>query len=76
MALLPKKCETCKIEAICICYECMSYFCDACFKLTHEDEEYKSHKKDKIDYYIPIDTKCQEHKLHPMVLFCVNEKSN
>ena len=69
-----KKCEVCKKEATCSCYKCMSYFCDACFKKAHEDESYKYHKQDKIDLYAPIDLKCFNHKLHPMDLFCVNEK--
>ena len=69
-----KKCEFCKKEGTCLCFKCMSYFCDACFKQAHEEEDYKSHKKDKIDLYAPIDIKCPLHKLHPMDLFCVNEK--
>jgi len=69
-----KKCEICKIDSTCLCYLCKIYFCDSCFKQYHNNEEYKTHKKDKIDYYIPIDLKCPEHKLYPMELFCVNEK--
>ena len=71
-----KKCEFCKIDATCLCFQCMSYFCDSCFKTCHNNDEFKSHKKEKIDYYVPIDLKCPEHKLHPMVLFCTNEKGN
>ena len=69
-----KKCEICKKEATWLCFKCMSYFCDSCFKLAHDDEDYKSHKKDKIDLYVPVELKCPQHKLHPMVLFCINEK--
>ena len=69
-----KKCDFCKIDATCLCYKCMSYFCDSCFKIAHNNEENKLHKKDKIDYFAPIDLKCPEHKLYPMGLFCVNEK--
>ena len=76
MDLKLKKCEVCKNDATCLCFECMSYFCDSCFKLSHNNEEYKSNKKDKYDYYAPIDLKCQKHKLYPNGLFCVNEKGN
>jgi hypothetical protein len=53
----------------------MSYFCDNCFNYFHKIEERKSHTKEKIDYFIPIDIKCPEHNLVPMNLFCLNEKS-
>ena len=71
-----KKCDICKIEATCLCYKCMSYYCDSCFKIAHNNEENKLHKKDKIDYFAPIDLKCLEHKLYPMGLFCLDEKGN
>ena len=71
-----KKCDACKIEATCLCYKCMFYFCDSCFKTAHNNEENKLHKKYKIDYFSPIDLKCQEHKLYPMGLFCISEKGN
>ena len=76
MELNYKKCEFCKKESSCLCYKCMTYFCDSCFKLAHENEEFKSHKKEKIDLYISMDVKCPEHKLHPMDLFCITEKGN
>ncbi len=69
-----KKCEICKIDATCVCFICMSYYCDSCFNLSHMNEEYKLHKKEKIDYFSPIDVKCLEHKLYPMSLFCLDEK--
>ena len=69
-----KKCEICLIDSTCLCFKCMSYFCDNCFKLSHNNELKKDHKKDKIDYFSQIDVKCPEHKLYPMSLFCVNEK--
>ena len=71
-----KKCEVCKTDASCLCFQCMSYFCDSCFKLSHNNEEFKFHKKEKIDYYVPIDIKCLEHKLFPNKLFCINENGN
>ena len=71
-----KKCEFCKKDATCLCFQCFSYFCESCFKLGHSNEEFQAHKKDKYDYFVPIDLKCPEHKLYPMGLFCVNEKGN
>ena len=76
MDIKQKNCEVCKNEAKCLCFKCMSYFCDSCFKLSHSNEEYKNHKKDKIDLFVPIDLKCPEHKLYPMGLFYTNEKGN
>ena len=71
-----KKCEVCKIDATCLCFKCMSYFCEKCYTLSHSNEEFKSHKKDKIDYNVPIDLKCQEYKLYPLELFCTTDKGN
>ena len=69
-----KKCEFCKGGANSLCYQCMSYFCDSCYKIAHSKEETKSHKKEKIDYFCTIDLKCPEHHLYPMGLFCIDEK--
>ena len=74
--LKQKKCEICLVDASCICYQCMSYFCDSCYTFVHKNEERKLHKKEKIDYYIPIDIKCPEHNLVPMNLFCLDDKGN
>ena len=71
-----KKCETCLTEATCLCYKCMNYFCDSCFELSHKSKERKSHKKEQIDLYIPMDVKCPEHNLIPINLFCADEKGN
>ena len=40
----------------------------------HDRKKNKDHKKEKIDLFIPIDTKCPEHEGSPMNLFCVDEK--
>jgi hypothetical protein len=74
MDIKHKNCEVCKIEAKCLCFKCMSYFCDSFFKLSHSSEEYKVHKKDKIDLFVPMDLKCPEHKIYSIGLFCTNEK--
>ena len=71
-----KKCEVCLEDATCLCYKCMSYYCDNCFKTSHNNDKRKSHKKEKIDYYVPIDIKCPEHGLVPMNLFCLDDKGN
>ena len=73
---LLKKCEICKVEATCLCLQCYSYLCDLCFKYVHEKESNKNHKREKIDSYIQIDTKCPDHSTIPINLFCVEEKGN
>ena len=74
--MIIKKCDVCKKDAKSLCIKCMSYYCDSCFQIAHDNEENKSHTKEKIDYFCPIDTKCPFHKIHPMVLFCLDEKGN
>ena len=69
-----KKCDICKEDATCCCFKCMFYFCDSCFKIAHHKKETQSHKKEKIDYYVPMELRCPEHALNPMNLFCVDEK--
>ena len=54
----------------------MGYFCDSCYNLAHKKENRKMHKKEKIDYFIPIDMKCPEHNLNVINLFCLDEKGN
>jgi len=71
-----KKCDICKSKPTCLCYKCMFYFCDNCFKLAHSNDENKNHTKENIDLYVPIDLKCPEHNLYAMGLFCVDEKGN
>ena len=72
--LLIKKCDVCKGDAKSLCYKCMLYFCDSCFQIAHKSEETKSHIKEKIDYFCPIDIRCPIHKLYPNELFCIDEK--
>ena len=69
-----KQCEICKIEATSLCLQCYNYYCDACFKYVHDKKENINHIKEKIDYFVPIDTKCPEHKGNIINLFCVDEK--
>ena len=69
-----KKCEICGIEATNLCFSCISYYCDNCFKFIHDKEINNQHKKEKIDYYVPFDTKCPEQPKIPISLFCLDEK--
>ena len=56
-----KQCEICEIEATNLCLECLSYYCEACYKYVHDKKAKNNHKKEKIDYFVPIDTKCPDH---------------
>ena len=70
-----KQCDICKErEATCLCHQCFSYYCDNCFKPAHEGSKNKDHKKEKIDDFIPIDTRCPDHKGNNINLFCLDEK--
>ena len=70
-----KLCDVCKSQATLICMECLcNYFCDSCYKFHHDKKENSNHKKEKIDYYVPIDTRCPEHQNVPLNLFCLYEK--
>ena len=70
-----KQCDICKAkEATSLCPQCFSYYCDKCFKCVHEEDKNKAHKKEKIDYFVPIDTRCPEHEGDNISLFCVDEK--
>ena len=69
-----KQCEICKIEATSLCLNCYNYYCDACFKYVHDKKQNINHKKEKIDYFVPMDTKCPDHEGIRINLFCVDEK--
>ena len=73
-----KLCDVCKNQATSLCLECLSnnYYCDSCYKIAHDKKEYYNHKKEQIDYYVPIETKCPEHQNVPLNLFCLEEKGN
>jgi len=73
---LLKKCEICDEYAKSLCYECMTYYCDACYKYVHEKQKNIKHKKEQIDPYVPIDTKCSLHPKNSISLFCLEEKGN
>ena len=73
-----KLCDVCKNQATSLCLDCLfiNYYCDSCYKIAHDKKEYNNHKKEKIDYYVPIETKCPEHQNVPLNLFCLEEKGN
>ena len=54
--------------------ECLfNYFCESCYKFIHDKKENSNHKKEKIDYYVPIDTRCLVHPKNSLNLFCIDE---
>ena len=69
-----RKCDICGEQASCLCFQCIMYFCDSCFKMIHDKQINKDHKKEKIDYFVPIDIKCPEHPKIPINLFCLDDK--
>ena len=74
---IQKKCDICEdTDSTSLCSLCISYFCDKCFKFIHEDTKKREHKKEDIDYNVPIVTYCPEHKKNLMNLFCTDEKGN
>jgi hypothetical protein len=42
--------------------------------MIHDKKENINHKKEKIDYYLPIDLRCNIHQNVPLNLFCLDEK--
>lgn len=69
-----KVCEICKNDANTICFQCISYFCEPCFKMIHDKKNNEQHKKEKIDFFVPIETKCPNHPKDRLNLFCLDEK--
>ena len=69
-----RACEICGSYATSLCFKCISYFCDSCYKFVHEKEQNSKHIKENIDPYVPIYTKCPDHPKIIMNLFCNDEK--
>ena len=70
-----KQCEMCEdTEATSLCPQCFFYYCDGCYKQVHENKKKSAHKKELIDYNVPIDTHCSEHERNPLNLLCIDEK--
>jgi len=70
-----KLCEICGLIATNLCLDCISYYCDSCYKLVHDKQINSQHVKEKIDYFVPINLKCLIHPKYPLELYCVDEKS-
>ena len=70
-----KLCDICESQATFLCLECLSnYYCESCYKFIHDKKVKSNHKKEKIDYFIPIEARCPKHKKVPLNLFCADEK--
>ena len=69
-----KHCEICNSEATSVCFKCFSYFCESCFKFVHEKNFNSGHKKEEIDYFVPIDLKCPYHPKNIIKLFGLKNK--
>ena len=69
-----RECDFCDSKATSLCFECLIYFCDNCYKYIHNKEKNAHHKKESIDLYVPIDIKCPDHPKIPFNLFCIDEK--
>ena len=72
-----KLCDICKSKATILCLECIcNYYCDNCYKLIHSIKINSNHKKEDVNCYIPIETRCPEHPKVELNLFCLDEKGN
>ena len=69
-----KECDFCSKEANSLCFECILYFCDEHFKMSHSSEKNKNHKQELIDLYLPLNLKCQNHPKIPFNYFCIEKK--
>ena len=69
-----KICDICAKEATSLCFECIMYFCDPCYKLIHEKQKSNNHMKEQLDYYVPMDIKCPQHPKCLQNLFCIDDK--
>ena len=71
-----KFCEMCGLKDTCLCFKCVMYFCDSCFKIIHNMKISNQHKKEKLDLFVPMDIKCPEHPNDRINLFCLDENGN
>ena len=66
----------CGENATNICFKCTMYFCDSCFTTIHNMKRITQHKKERLDYFVPIELKCPEHPNDRINLFCLDENGN
>jgi len=52
------------------------YFCDSCYKVVHNLKISSHHKREKLDYFVPMDIKCPDHPNDRINLFCTDENGN
>ena len=71
-----KLCEMCGEKANYICFKCVMYICDSCDKIVHNLKISRQHKKEKLDYFVPMDIKCPDHPNDRINLFCTDENGN
>ena len=76
MKIGEKSCELCGLKATCICFKCVMYFCDSCFKIIHNMKISNQHKKENLDLFVPMDIKCHKHPKDRINLFCLDENGN
>ena len=70
-----KLCDICKSQATFLCLECIcNYYCDSCYKMIHDIKINGNHKKEKIDFFIPLDTRCPEHPNVALNLFLFSSR--
>ena len=67
-------CQICGEVAINICFECVMYLCDSCFKLIHDKT--KNHKKESIDYFVPFSLNVQNTLKIELIFFVQMRKVN
>ena len=68
------QCELCGEISKSLCLKCNCYFCEVCYKFVHEKKKNIGHKKEDVDPFVPIETKCPIHPDVPINLFCITEK--
>jgi hypothetical protein len=68
-----KLCDICGEIPTCLCFQCIMYLCDSCFKFIHSKNKNSGHEKEKIDYFAPIELKCPKHSKDRINLFCIDE---
>ena len=68
------KCDICGELAENLCLNCNKYYCKPCFEFVHQKSKNKNHKKEIIDFNVPILAKWEIHPEDPFNLFCANEK--
>ena len=70
-----KQCDLCKSDAIYLCKECLyNYYCESCYKFIHDKKENANHKKEKIDYFLPIDKDVQNIRKFLLIYFVLMKK--